>query len=147
MSTRRKEAKRNSPLSVRLKRHLKYGDRFLCIFPTWDPNKNQVISRNKRDHRIVQLFHILHVLTMWAQLYCTLTKASNFLETAEAAGFIAMTFGCVTLESEIHPDSEQISLLNYICKKWKQLGGHPYITSTRIFDFKFPQPLNEHLGI
>lgn len=118
MSARPKLTNPNLPLAVKLKRHLKYGDKFLCIFPTWDADKNQVVSRNKRHHKIVHLFHVSHFLSIWTQLYCTIAKATNFVETAEAIGFIAMTLGCVTLESELHPDSDQISLFNYICKRY-----------------------------
>lgn len=105
----------NSGLVVRLKRHLKYGDTFCCIFPTWDATKNKVVLRNKRHHKIVHFLHILHFLTVWIQLYCTRTKATNLLEIAEAVGFATITLGCISVESEIHPDSEQTYLLNYIC--------------------------------
>lgn len=105
-----------SLLAIRLKRHLKYGDTFLCIFPTWDTNRNEIVSRSKRHHKIVHFLHILHFLSIWAQFYCTKTKATNFLETAEAIGFTVMIVAGLLAEAEFHPDdSGQISLLNYIC--------------------------------
>ncbi|OXA49900.1 hypothetical protein Fcan01_15892 [Folsomia candida] len=94
MTTGQILAHANSPLAVKMKRHLKYGDTFLCTFPTWDEKKNEVVSRNKRHHKIVHFLHFLHLLLIWIQLYCTLTKATSLLETAEALGITIIIFGC-----------------------------------------------------
>lgn len=116
MPARQKSTSPNSPLAARLKRNLKYGDTFLCIFPTWDTNRNEIVSRNKRHHKVVHCLHILHFLSIWTQLYCTRRKANNFLEAAEAVGFSVMILAGLLTESEIYPDdSGQIPFLNYIC--------------------------------
>lgn len=116
MSTQQTLVNPNSPLVLGFKRHLKYGDTFLCNFLSWDANMNRIVARNKRHHKIVHCLHTLHFLSIWTQLYCTLTKATNFLETAEAVGFTVIILGCVLMESEVHAKSDQISILNYICK-------------------------------
>lgn len=118
MSARKKLGNPNSGLADRLKRHLKHGDRFLCLFLSWDAAKNQVVARKKRYYKIIHSLHVIHFLTIWTQLYCLTTKATNFLEIAEAVEYFAMTFGCVLMEPEIHPNSDQITLLNYICKQF-----------------------------
>lgn len=119
LSTTSAEEKLTNPntlLAVKLKRHCKYADIFRCNYITWDAKRNQVIARNHGHHKIVHLLHVIHFLSIWTQLYCTVTKATSFLETAEAVGITIMILGCVLMESEIRPDSDQISLLNYICK-------------------------------
>lgn len=128
MSCRQNIADSNSSLSARIKRHLKYGDICLCIFTTWDANKNKVVARNKRHHTIVHLLHLLHFLSIWTQLYCTRTKATDILEIAEAIGFTTMISASFVIEAEIYPDWGQVSMLNYICKKLSEISFFEFLT-------------------
>lgn len=106
----------DSPLVVRLKRYHKYGDRLICVFTIWDITKNKIIVRNKKHHKIVNLLHFIHFLSICTQLYCTRTRATNLLDTVEAIGFTMIMLACFLMKSTPHPDLNQISLLNYICK-------------------------------
>lgn len=104
-----------SPLSCRIKRHLRYCDPFLIVFPTWDANKSKLILRNKKHQKIVRLSLIAQFLIILLQLYCTQTKSTNFLDTAEGIGLTSIFLGAWLLRAEFYPDPHQIPLLNYIC--------------------------------
>lgn len=115
MSAIKQITTRPSPLACKVKRHLRYCDPFLSTFPTWDADKNKFILRNKQYHRIVRLSLVIQFLIILLQLYCTRTKATNFLESAEGIGITSIFFGAWLLRAEFYPDPDQIPLLNYIC--------------------------------
>lgn len=105
----------SSPLVARIKRHATYNDQFFSTFRTWDENKGELVLRNVRHHRFVRYGLILQFLMILLQLYCTFTKAANYLETAEGIVITSLFMAGWLARAEFYPDLDQIPLLNFIC--------------------------------
>lgn len=103
------------PLVAKVKHHASYVDIFFSAFPTWDENKGKLIVRDIRHHNIVRGVLILQFIVILLQLYCTITKAANYLEVVEGIGITSLFVGGWLTRAEFYPDFDQIPLLNFIC--------------------------------
>ncbi|OXA64905.1 hypothetical protein Fcan01_00538 [Folsomia candida] len=101
-------------LSQSLRRCLKYGQIFACLYSKWDAETNRVIPKKAGGQNLTRFSIFVHIFYSLSQIVAIVYNSSNLAETVEAVMLMEICLAGLAFRWEYTADPVAEQLLNYI---------------------------------
>lgn len=109
-----------STLEGRVKRHLKHGNNFHCIYSKWDNNLGKIVRVTKTKRRSVLGFTILQLIVIAVRVWSIIFKSKSSTDRIIGTALTSVTLFGFIFRCDPLPDFIQMEFLNYIfCSRGK----------------------------
>ncbi|OXA47699.1 hypothetical protein Fcan01_17594 [Folsomia candida] len=120
-----------STLEGRVKRHLKHGNNFHCIYSKWDNNLGKIVRVTKTKRRSVLGFTILQLIVIAVRVWSIIFKSKSSTDRIIGTALTSVTLFGFIFRCDPWPDFIQMEFLNYIfCSRGERYGKKENLSLT-----------------
>lgn len=99
-----------------IKRNIKYGEYFGCLFVKWDKQSGKVVT-SASSQRIIILSLVLSFCVTFCRLLSTMISASGLLDRAQAGIGAIVFMASFLIRFDVPTDHVSVQLVNFLIRE------------------------------